>query len=300
MEKYLFIAGMPKCGTTSLATWLVENDIAEYFIPGMKEPNLYSRSDFGKFPLPYGNGSKKWRLDASNSYGLNRYAVNNMPEHFTRIIVCIKNHWERTWSNYKMFKLMAQNNKEWGEIARNDFPMGEGASWLELENFSETFFKSNTSNIIAQYHNLEKQRLLKSNFQGRINYELNFYFSRGIFPFYSSLWGSRYSLILRNLIEKYSPSNIHFVDISLLNDDAKRDRFTKNVLQSNCKTSPITEKLVGKNIKFNEEKPDFSSPDLNFLKSFFRHDLEDFERQIKKFGLTTDFIDFDYLRKNIT
>lgn len=299
MEKYLFMAGMPKCGTTSLASWLVENNIAEYLIPGMKEPNLYSRSDFGKFPIPSGSGNKKWRLDASNTYGLNKYAVQNMPEHFTRVIVCIRNHWERTWSNYKMFKLMAQGNKEWGQVARNDFPIGEGASWLELRNFSETFFKSNASDMVAQYHELERERLIGSNFSNRTNYELNFYFSRGIFPFYSSLWGSRYTSILRNLIEKYNSNNIFFVDIATLEDEEKRENFTRIVLQSKDKTPPINEKLVSKNIKFDEKKPDFSSSELNFLRSFFQYDLENFEKQMKRHNISTDFIDFNQLRHNI-
>lgn len=299
MEKYLFIAGMPKCGTTALATWLVDNNIAEYLIPGMKEPNLYSRSDFGKFPIPSGKNEKKWRLDASNSYGLNKNALSNMPEHFTKIIVCIRNHWERTWSNYKMFKLMTTKNKEWGAIAREDFPIGEGASWLELNNFSETFYKGSDSNRIAKIDQLEKKRLIESNFSSRMSYELNFYFSRGIFPFYSALWGSRYSAILRNLIEKYSTKNIIFVDIALLKDETIRSNFCQNFLQTSSKTEPVFEKLVGKNIKFEEEKPDFSSKELDFLRSFFRYDLENFQSQLKQFDLNTEFLDFKHLNHQI-
>lgn len=299
MEKYLFIAGMPKCGTTALATWLVDNNIAEYLIPGMKEPNLYSRSDFGKFPIPPGVDRKKWRLDASGSYGLNKRALSNMPEHFTKIIVCIRNHWERTWSNYKMFKLMATKNREWGEIARNDFPIGDGASWLELNNFSETFYKGSDSSRIAKIHQSEKEKLIESNFSSRMNYELNFYFSRGIFPFYSSLWGSRYSTILRNLVEKYSTNNIVFVDISLLKNEDFRNYFTQKVLQTNLKTSPVIEKLVGKNIIFEEEKPNFSSKDFDFLRSFFKYDLNDFQNQLKEFNLNTEFLDFNHLNQGI-
>lgn len=33
----LFIAGIEKCGTTSLANWLVSNGLAEYRVPGIKD-----------------------------------------------------------------------------------------------------------------------------------------------------------------------------------------------------------------------------------------------------------------------
>lgn len=45
-DKYLFISGMPKCGTTALAAWLVEQGLADYLIPGMKETQIYARTDF--------------------------------------------------------------------------------------------------------------------------------------------------------------------------------------------------------------------------------------------------------------
>lgn len=91
MDKHLFIVGLPKCGTTALASWLVMEGIAEYLVPGVKEPYLYARSDFGKFSIPGGGVQGLWRLDASVGYASNPFALHNMPEHFTKIILCVRN-----------------------------------------------------------------------------------------------------------------------------------------------------------------------------------------------------------------
>ena len=93
--------------------------------------------------------------------------------------------------------------------------------------------------------------------------------------------------------------NIIFVDIALLKDETIRNDFCQNFLQTSSKTEPVFEKLVGKNIKFEEEKPDFSSKELDFLRSFFRYDLENFQSQLKQFDLNTEFLDFKHLNHQI-
>ncbi|MCL1527582.1 hypothetical protein [Xanthomonas nasturtii] len=36
---YIFLSGMEKCGTTTLAGWLTGNGIAQYLVEDIKEPH---------------------------------------------------------------------------------------------------------------------------------------------------------------------------------------------------------------------------------------------------------------------
>lgn len=79
----LFITGMEKSGTTSLADWLVSNQIARYLVPGIKEP--YASAENGTPPPPPGEIA----LDASTGYALTPPAIEKMPEHGSKDLVSL-------------------------------------------------------------------------------------------------------------------------------------------------------------------------------------------------------------------
>ena len=97
---HLFILGFQKSGTAAHADYFIKNDLASYLIEGEKEPNIYIHSK------PQGKGSEdKFYLDASVAYITNINAINNLPEHNTKLIICLRNQFERTWSCFRMYKL---------------------------------------------------------------------------------------------------------------------------------------------------------------------------------------------------
>lgn len=299
MEKYLFIAGMPKCGTTALAHWLVEQGIAEYLIPEVKEPYIYSRSDFGKFSIPPGSGNGLWRLDASVGYALNPYAIKNMPEHLTKIIMCVRNPFERAWSNYKMHKFFTQKNNDWKQKNDAIFSTNGGESRVHCEKITTLNKRRKINKIVEEYYKLEGARLLNGDFLSRINHELGFLYSRGNFPFLDILNGGRYTFALRNILEKFSPEDVIIMDIKCQENTEKRNFLVRDFLGNPKETAPIKKEWVGDAFEINEEKPDFTSKNFDVFRSFLAQDLQSFENQLDRYGFSRDFIDFDSLRLNI-
>lgn len=146
MDKYLFIAGMEKCGTTALASWLVAEGLAEYLVPGTKEPYIFARTDFAATSPGVGKMGI-WRLDASVGYALNPGAIARMPEHFTRIVLCFRNPWERTWSSYKMAKARATKNKDW----ENRLAQDSNKNDLSVEQILRIHYPDKLHNILKKY-----------------------------------------------------------------------------------------------------------------------------------------------------
>ena len=300
MDKHIFIVGLPKCGTTALAAWLVKERVAEYLIPGVKEPYLYARSDFGRFAIPSGNEGNLWRLDASVGYSSNPFAIRNMPEHFTKIVICVRNPWERLWSNYKMLKLLAMESREWRGIGVNDFPDAKGSKKNDIGRHQRLMMggKANRE-MIDYYHELEKKRLLDGDFLSRLQHEMSYFCAKGNFPFFSVFGGSRYGLALRNIMDKYPAEDVMCISMPVLNNEKLRQRFLMEFLESDVIGGAIEHKLVGRGLSIGEEKPDFSKSEFDGIRQCLAYDIQDFERQIEKNGLSRDFMDFEDLLFNI-
>lgn len=295
MNKHLFIGGMEKCGTTALASWLVAQGIAEYLVPGMKEPNFYARTDFAALSIgsPYRHDA--WRLDASVGYALNPDAIARMPEHFTRMILCFRNPWERTWSAYKMKKAYALGHKDLRERVKKEFPLNH----MELQDMMYFHYSSKLRKTIDFYLAAECARFVEGDFLSRIRYEIDFFYVRGNWPFLSILGASRYRYALGNILEKFAPEDLFPVCVPLLDDAVIRRDFVKRVLGQDIETGPIELKFVLEDLEIGESKPDFSVSEFDFLRSSFAYDLEQFEALFPRYGLTNEFMDFNSLRKNV-
>ncbi|MDH1674376.1 sulfotransferase domain-containing protein [Comamonas aquatica] len=300
MDKHLFIAGLPKCGTTALAAWLVKNGVAEYLVPSVKEPYIYARSDFGRFAIPNGSGQDIWRLDASVGYAFNPFAIRNMPEHFTKIIICVRNPWERLWSSYKMLKLLALENKEWAVIGESDFPDLKISKKNDIGRHQRLMQGGKVNQKMIDYYNgLEKKRLLDGDFLSRLQHELSYFYLRGEFPFFSVFGGARYGLALRNLIGKYPSENIMCISMPRLDNDDLRQRFLMEFLDSDVIGGRIDHKLVGRDLSIDEAKPDFSRSEFDGVRQCLTYDVQDFKNQIERNNISRDFIDFKELLCNI-
>jgi hypothetical protein len=109
----LFILGFAKCGTTALADYMVKNGLAHYLIENVKEPHLYGSSNswqnLNREAVNLISNDKLAYLDASVDYIINKGAIDGLPEHNTKIIICLRNQFQRTWSAYKMFQISSNS-----------------------------------------------------------------------------------------------------------------------------------------------------------------------------------------------
>jgi hypothetical protein len=273
----IFISGMEKCGTTALAEWMVVNGLAEYRVPGVKEPYLYSSDELHPARFRLGNLPL---LDASVGYACDPGAVRRLPEYDTRIVLCLRNQFERTWSSYKMKKLFgtegANADDYFLSYSKGSNPGRKRNASTSLK-FMHALFKKHfprrSHAIIEQYVDQELAHIQSHDFITRIEYELGFYLSRREFPFFSILLGSFYHHPLRNVLRKYQPSDISVISVNRLKDDGLRRQFVEGVLEKELDTPAIPSIFSSAEIEIDEPKPDFSDKAFDMLRAAFRYDL---------------------------
>lgn len=101
----VFIVGMERCYTTSLAQWLVESGCCEHLVEGIKEPAIFV-SDPGAGIARWNRereGRDRWLLDASVANVWSDRALDaiaSIPE--ARVVVCLRNQLDRTVSAYRL------------------------------------------------------------------------------------------------------------------------------------------------------------------------------------------------------
>lgn len=280
----VFIAGFEKCGTTALSEWMVTNGLAEDRVPGEKEPFLYAndaphpdRARKGELPL----------LDASVGYAAVPHVVNRLPEHDTRLILCLRNQLERTWSSYKMKKIMGRqllDNSASEDMFRylQSFQTGVGTGrtptepWkLNPHRIIRKFYPRRSHHFVEQYERKEMQFLRDHDFLERIEYELAFYLSRRTLPFMSILSASYYYSPLRNLLERFQPSDVSVVSVEQLADADKRRRFVAGVFEKDVETSEVPFAFSSAGVDLGEAKPDFNDKAFDLLRASFRYDLSE-------------------------
>ena len=89
---------------------MVKNNLAYYLIENVKEPHIYGSSNFWKNlnseAVNLISNDKLAFLYASVGYIINKAAIDGLPDHHMNIIICLRNQFQRTWSAYKIFKLV--------------------------------------------------------------------------------------------------------------------------------------------------------------------------------------------------
>lgn len=277
--KHVFIVGVAKCGTTALSEWMVANGLAEDRVPGEKEPYLYAndephaaRSRRGNLPL----------LDASAGYAFDPATVQRLPQYDTRLVLCLRNQFERMWSFYKMFKVDSLG----GDRAQDYFSSyqsedsGTGRAPREASTFSaaviricQAYFPRRSHLIVEGYARQELEHLRTQTFMQRIEYELAFYLSRKQFPFFSILSNSFYYTPLRTLLERYLPSDLSVICVSRLDDADARRRFVNAVFETSVDTPPVPVVFSSSDIAIDEARPDFNDRAFDTLRACLRYDL---------------------------
>lgn len=119
-----FLAGAPKCGTTSLANWLSEHP--GIFLPVKKEPHFFNEElnncgDFAAYLSLYENcpANKKILLDGSTSYFTSKESISRIVETVgkPKFVVMLRNPVElvRSWHSECLF--LARESEDDFEIA---------------------------------------------------------------------------------------------------------------------------------------------------------------------------------------
>lgn len=278
----IFIAGMEKCGTTSLSEWMVTNGLAEDRVPGEKEPCLYvndephpDRNRKGKLPL----------LDASVVYAILPHVIQRLPEHDTRIVLCLRNQLERTWSSYKMKKLLCRSVVG-GDVSGDainyfkSYQTGAGTGrtpanpdTTDPHRTIRKFFPRRSHHFVERYERQEMEFVHTHDFMERIEYELAFYLSRRTLPFVSILSSSFFYYPLRNLLGKYQPTDVSVVSVEKLADAENRRRFVAGVFEKDVETGQVPFVFSSAEVKLEEAKPDFQDKAFDLLRASLRYDL---------------------------
>jgi len=277
--KHVFIVGVAKCGTTALSEWMVVNGLAEDRVPGEKEPYLYANDE------PHAARSRRCDvplLDASAGYAFDPATVQRLPQYDTRLVLCLRNGFERMWSFYKMFKVDCLG----GDKARGYFSSyqaegsGTGRAAREASTFSDaviricqSYFPRRSHLIVEGYARRELEHLRTQTFMQRIEYELAFYLSRKQFPFFSIIANSFYYTPLRTLLEKYLPSDLSVICVSQLDDADARRRFVDAVFEKSVDTPPVPVVFSSTGIAIDEARPDFNDHAFDILRACLRYDL---------------------------
>jgi hypothetical protein len=274
----VFISGVEKCGTTALAEWMVASGLAEDRVPGEKEPFLYANDQAHPARL---RTSSLPLLDASVGYAGNPEAVRRMPEFDTRVVLCLRNQFERTWSAYKMKKLVGIDSQQVNDYYRS-YQAGEGTGRIRrdsrafhefLHGINKKHYPRRSHDIIEKYGEVELEHIRTHDFAARVEYELAFYLSRHQFPLFSVLAASFFYFPLRNLVEKYLPSDVSVVSVERLADADARRRFVEGVFEKDQDTPEIPFAFSSAEIGLDEPKPDFNDPRFDLLRACFRYDL---------------------------
>ncbi|GHU36703.1 hypothetical protein AGMMS50256_33680 [Betaproteobacteria bacterium] len=161
------------------------------------------------------------------------------------------------------------------------------------------FFPAKAWGHVERYWEEEGMRIRDGDFSSRLRYEQDFFYARGFFPLRNSFGSSRYCFALGNILNKFAASDVFLVSLPELKDAALRKRFVHELLGKEGDYPEIPPEFVLEGRDIGEEKPDFTRPEFDGLRSSFRYDLQEFEKLITREGVATDYLDFDALWKNL-
>ncbi|WP_225209680.1 hypothetical protein [Xanthomonas bonasiae] len=308
---YIFLSGMEKCGTTPLAGWLTGNGIAQYLVEDIKEPHGYLIP--GTPPQLPAPAQLPW-LDASAGYSLSPYAISRLPEHGTRIVLCLRNPFERTWSSYRMKKINALQGSE--ALALSDSylkasgttttqdgtrlqKITASTSYQEQKDLHLRMFPRVSSGYIEQHFDAEIDRLRQGDFAGRLNYEAAFLMTRRSFPFMSVLVASFYYAGIKSFLDRYRPEDLILVSLDKLKEEANRVKFLSRLIGESPDTDDIKFGFSSRDLPFDEQEPDFDAPKFDSLRTALSYDLQQYSELLAARGVATDLLDWDDLRRHL-
>ncbi|NYF19288.1 hypothetical protein HDC36_000725 [Xanthomonas sp. JAI131] len=304
---YIFIAGTDKSGTTALASWLSSNGLARFVLPGIKEPYTYLSEGTAR-PLP---AELPW-LDASVNYAISPHVIARLPEHRTKIVLCVRNPLERAWSSYRMKKIAAlggavaarmfSDYHQHGGCITDATPAGSHSDAVSLDvlrDITALCFPRASSPHVQRHFQAEAERLRVTTFAARADYEMQFLMTRRAFPFLSMLEGSFYYAALRPLSARYRPEDILLVSLGRLREPQYRETFLRRLIGHAPATEPVPFVFSSRELAFDEPVPDFAAPALQALRGALAYDFRQSTELIAAQGIDDDLLDMDDMRRHL-
>lgn len=304
---YIFIAGTDKSGTTALASWLGNNGIARFVLPGIKEPYTYL-SEGAARALP---ADLPW-LDASVNYAISPHVIARLPEHRTKIVLCFRNPLERAWSSYRMKKIAALGGAvaaqmfgdyhQHGGCVTDATPAGSQSDAVSLDvlrDITALCFPRRSFPHVQRHFQAEAERLRAATFASRVDYEMQFLMSRRAFPFLSTLEGSFYHAALRPLSARYRPEDILLVSVGRLREPQYRETFLRRLIGQAPATEPVPVVFSSRELAFDEPVPDFAGAPLQAIRGALAYDTLQYTDLIATQGIADDLLDMDELRRHL-
>ncbi len=304
---YIFLAGVEKGGTTALASWIDRNGLARFVLPGIKEPYTYL-AEGATQPLP---AELPW-LDASVTYAMSPHVIARLPEHRTKIVLCLRNPLERAWSAYRLRKIAALGGAsatqmfadyhQHGGCITDRTPAGSRSDVAPLDllrDITALSFPRKSFAHVQRHFQAETTRLRTTTFTERADYEMQFLMSRRQFPFLSMLEASFYYIGLRAFAARYQPEDIILVSLSRLQDPHYRATFLTRLIGHAPDTEPVPFAFSCGELAFDEPAPDFAAAELQAMRGALAYDTQQYSDLIATHGIADDLLDMDELRRHL-
>ncbi len=290
----LFIAGIEKCGTTSLADWLVANGLAEHRVPGIKEPYSYA---FGDTPASHGLMLPGVLLDASVGYAFNPHAIARMPQHNTKVVLCFRNHFDRCFSAYRFYRTIAQRDETSVALLQtipelHDLLGGDthAESLFEVTfQIVKRYFPAKSERVMRAYYEEQAGNICRQSLLERTHYEIGFFLRRRSFPFFSILGSGFFTHPLKNLLVRYQAADLHLLTLDRLDTESARAEFVRDLLGPRVHHAALPP-LPSLNATASQAKPDFHAREWDFLRDYFRSDLIDFRAVANDAGVIMKYV----------
>ncbi len=300
---YLFIVGMAKSGSTALANWMVMQGLADYAVAGNKEPYSYAEVGHRHLPPP---GTKPL-LDASVGYIRNPGALAKLPEHRTRIVVCLRNPLERAWSEYKMYRISALQNEAAGKLWQDFHLPGQNVHAAHEAHFGHSMLKEfflqhyrrKVAHMVEKHFDAESRRIATGTFATRIEYEMAFFMSNQEYPFLSCLGSSFCFRGIKILLKKYQPQDVVLLSLPMLNEPSHRARFVERLIGTAGEYPPVPHQFSSKGLDCEEDEPDFHGAEWQQLRRLFSHDLTRLKILLDEQAVDQSLMDWQALSRHM-
>ena len=253
-------------------------------------------------------------LDASAGYAFNPQAIARMPEHGTKVILCLRNHFDRCFSAYTFYQTIARRDETSVALLRTiphlphlagdgNGPADRPESLFEVNfQIQKMYFPAKSEQAIRGYYEEQADNICSQSFMERGHYEIGFHLRRRSFPFFSVLGSGFFTHPLKNFLVQYPASEIHLLTLDQLDTEAARIEFAEDVLGhrgNHAGLPPVPTFNTTSGIAARDTKPDFRAAEWDFLREHFRHDLADFRNTAAAAGVSMKYVNPEQLDKYI-
>lgn len=224
-----------------------------------------------------------------------------MPEHDTKVVLCLRNHFDRCFSAYRFLQAIARRDETSVVLAKQNQLAAAPEIKFELAYQDiKVHFPRKSEKFFRKYFEKEANNIIAQSFKERIHYEIGFFLRRREWPFFTTLRHSFYIQSIKYFLAKYEASDIYLLTMDQLDSENVRTEFIKDLLGSRADGAtlpPIPSLNSTTDIGTAESKPDFHTAEWDFLREYFLQDLIDFKAAAHAAGVSMKYVNQNALDK---